>query len=617
MFITHHLNDMVVREKSKVMPSFLMTNKRGSSVFFGANGNNSRFQGCFFTDKSGEVYKAIEAIKLAGTETQELRNNFYNFERIGNNCLERYFMNHTNSLLLEILNYSGYVDLTLDCRKIYDYDDKGRVYSVEKNNDCLLIVYKKYKDESQSEEDYKIYIAIAGAKEYLETGDWELNFYESDYKRGSSPSELYVYKAARIKVDGNSRLVFSYSNDKDEALSAAKHAMDNFEFLGRAQEHYVLTLTKAELRTQDLKIIMAYKCSLAAMDSFFMNAPQMKGILAGFLWFTQVWTRDEAIALKSLMIEERFSDVKQVLFRQMGKILPDGRIPNRFPGSLLGSADGVGWVFARIFDFIRILKARGRFDEFLSLEELMYIKKRLRLSIQRLIKWHTKDGFVTNEALETWMDTGYADDTREGVRIELQALQLNMYKLMTYLCRLTENEPRYFTYSKLEYVTHKSVKLSLWKNGILQDGLSDPTIRPNIFMAYYIYPELLTRRQWTRCFDNALKHLFLDWGGIASIDTEHKYFVPEYSGENNRSYHRGDSWFFLNNMAALCLYRLDRKRYKKQIEKIVAASTDEILFKGVIGFHSELSSAKELRSEGNRAQAWSSAMYIELIREMY
>ncbi len=617
MIITHHLMDDVARQRGSTKPFFLLTNKKGSFAFFGTNGNASRFQGSYFSDSKGSTYKVIEDMKLAGTETQELRNNFFNIERIGGNCLERFFMNHTNTILYEALNFSGYLDLTLDCRKIYDYDDRGRIYKLSNEKGCLLIEYTKYRDESLGEVDYRVFLAIAGAKDYLKQDVWERHHYEFDRKRNSYPSDIYVYKILRIRLDSDSSLVFSCSDNRDTALDTAVHAMANFSFLKKSNDNYVRTLTKGSLNTSDKEITMAYKCSISAMDSFLVKNNNINGLYAGFPWFTQVWTRDEAISLKALMIDERFEDVKQVLFRQLGSILDDGRIPNRFPASMLGSADGVGWVFKRVFDFLEILRQKSKFDEFITTEELMFIKKKLRLSIERLLAVHTKDGLAANNALETWMDTGYKDDVRSGFRIELQALRLNMYKLMIYLCSITKNEPKYFTYSELEYVTHRKVKQSFWKKPVLLDGPDDSTIRPNIFLAYYVYPELLRRREWIACFDQALKSLWLDWGGLASIDKNHRYFVDEYTGEDNRSYHRGDSWFFINNLAAICMHRLDKKRYSGQIMKIVKASTEEILYRGIIGYHAEVSSAKEPRSEGCLAQAWSSATYIELIDEVF
>lgn len=85
---------------------------------------------------------------------------------------------------------------------------------------------------------------------------------------------------------------------------------------------------------------------------------------------------------------------------------------------------------------------------------------------------------------------------------------------------------------------------------------------------------------------------------------------------DNRSYHRGDSWFWINNLAAICMHRLDKKKYQQQIKFICEASMKDILFNGIPGHHAELSSASELRSEGCLSQAWSAATFIELVHEL-
>jgi len=106
-------------------------------------------------------------------------------------------------------------------------------------------------------------------------------------------------------------------------------------------------------------------------------------------------------------------------------------------------------------------------------------------------------------------------------------------------------------------------------------------------------------------------------GGIATINKHHPSFKDTYSGENPESYHNGDSWYFINNITAICLNRLDKKLYKKYINKILKSSTDDILYNGFIGHASELSSAKEFSSEASLCQAWSAATYIELIHELF
>jgi glycogen debranching enzyme len=185
-----------------------------------------------------------------------------------------------------------------------------------------------------------------------------------------------------------------------------------------------------------------------------------------------------------------------------------------------------------------------------------------------------------------------------------------MYRLMF---DLTQNQK----YKVLENILKNKVRERFWNGKNLADGLSDWTIRPNIFIAAYVYPELLSNKEWEICLENSLKNLWLDWGGLSTIDKNNRLFTEIDTGEDIKSYHRGDSWFWLNNLAAIQLNKINNKKFQRYIQKIISASTEDILWKGCIGCASELSSAKELSSRGCFNQAWSNAIYLELIDEIF
>ena len=174
----------------------------------------------------------------------------------------------------------------------------------------------------------------------------------------------------------------------------------------------------------------------------------------------------------------------------------------------------------------------------------------------------------------------------------------------------------------METHLRKKVRKIFFDGNNLYDGyyphknIVEKVIRPNIFIAAYIYPQLLTGKEWMNCFDNALEALWLPWGGIATIDKKNDNFHDTHTGENPGSYHQGDSWFYVNNLAAIVLFRLNKRKYTGYISKIMEASREEILSRGAVGAHGEVSSAKELKSEGCVSQAWSNAMYLEAKREM-
>jgi glycogen debranching enzyme len=198
---------------------------------------------------------------------------------------------------------------------------------------------------------------------------------------------------------------------------------------------------------------------------------------------------------------------------------------------------------------------------------------------------------------------------RSGANIEIQALRLSIYEFAYRLFRKLK-------YKNLLQKHKKEVLAKFYKNKILLDNLDDQKIRPNVFIAAYVYPELLKKKQWSNCFEIILPKLWLDWGGLSTLDITDQGFVDRYTGQNPSSYHCGDSWFWINNLAAKVLHRTNRLKFNIQINKILQASTQEILWQGIVGHHAELSSASEFKSEGCWSQAWSAALYLELVKQI-
>ena len=251
------------------------------------------------------------------------------------------------------------------------------------------------------------------------------------------------------------------------------------------------------------------------------------------------------------------------------------------------------------------------------LDELEEIKETFDKSFDSILKYHVQDDLIVNGNLQTWMDTFNENDFRSGARIEIQAYYLRMFKFGSYISKLLKSDGK--KYEEAEIKMKNKVKKVFFKDGLLADGFTDEvdmTQRPNIFLAYYAYPDLLENKEWESAFDGALDKLWLEWGGLSSIDKENPLFREEYSGQDNQSYHRGDSWYYINNLAALCMHRVNPKKYGKYVTPIVNASKQEMLFSGFLGHSAEISSAKEKSSFGARCQAWSAATFIELMEEL-
>ena len=569
---------------------FLLTN----------NGNyflseiDSKYQG-FFYYKNGRMFKIIDSISI-NKDVAEIKNNFFNVQQKRRSLSESFWL--YNEVLIYEQNKAQEFELLLDVKESYDNRAWGRYYEVlgDVDGDIVIKFTKKTdskEDNSNNVKEYELYLVIKGDRlEYKKTDKWIKKNYSFDKKR-NSPDERYVYSCLKIK---SKTAVFSVSDKLDKAIEESEYVFDNLKEIKNKMKENHKPLIK-DIKHKELEL--AYKSALHSLDQLRLDD---EGIIAGLPWFFQVWSRDELVSLKAFMIDNRFEFVKKILVKNLNNIQKDGRLLNQsLPNSDKTNADSIGWLFKRIEDYENL---KG-----FSKEEIDLIKEKLAYSIDNIKKNYMENGLIRNNPLETWMDSEWSSDNRNGFRIEIQALFLNMLKFAYKLTRKKE-------YRAEEGRLKGKVRKEFFKNSVLIDGLNDEVIRPNLFIASYIYPQILKREEWAECFKIALDKLWLEWGGLSTMDKSNYLFCKQCTGEIPKSYHRGDSWFWINNLAALMMYKTDKIAFKEYIEKIIKADTEEIFLKGITGAHSELSSAEKLESSGCLNQAWSNAMFIELVNEI-
>ncbi|MBN2459051.1 hypothetical protein JXB28_02105 [Candidatus Woesearchaeota archaeon] len=616
MHIIHSFKDKRLDEHAHSDCAFLITNKRGNYLSLGQN-NFTHMQGLFFLEQGRwQLYKAIEDIKLSAQQAGEMvsiRNNFFSAQRTYKSGAEESFNLFNNSMIYSINGYDGEITLELDFRGIFERPEWGRVYSIANEGDIIIIRYDQHSDASLSHIEKTRFMAIKGANQWRKLDEWVKKDYAYDMRRGSA-SEYYAYQAIGISTpsDQSLKLVFSFAETKEKAVEHANTVYENKEYLLNSMRNYCAhTFTSKDLATN---------CAIKALDDLLITIHREErkvGIIAGLPWFYQLWARDELISIKALVLQEKYHLVKSVLFKYLNSMSNDGLIASRFPGNPadVKSIDSTGWLFLRLKDFIDALNAKKILNEHLSLSEIITIKRALEVAINGLLHHHLQNGLIVNNEQETWMDTKPA--RRDGACIEIQALFLSMLSLHTQIATMTRAKPLFKSFEK----DFKAlVRKEFFVDGELKDSvhtsLPEKAIRPNIFLASYICPGLLLRKEWKRAFDKALKELWLDWGGLTTLNHNNHRFRSEYTGTNDASYHNGDSWYYVNNYAAIALNRLDPSYYAKYIQRICNASKEEMLFSGFIGCCAEVSSAKAMRSEGCLSQAWSAASLIELLHEL-
>lgn len=570
--------------------------------FYWTDESTSRYQGYFYRSLNAftnvpEVYKILDSLQiLQPLELKNVKNSFFKAEKeYKEGVIESYFLPHGKQALCWEANQNVKARVTLDVRSPYDARTMGRNYEITFEQNCLMIKFVKRRDWQEDgqgdKKEYVLFIAVRTDKDqFTRQNKFVLRQYDQDKARGSRPWERYVYEAFDFY---GKKMVLAADKDPVAAAQRANHIFDDWDRFYKATRDELSILKP--LKITDPEIRMAH---LAAQNSLRTLLVEQKpaGAYAGYPWFFQFWHRDEAVALPQ--IYRLNPEVAQnIIQAQLGKTGTGGKIArqrfsNYFEETL--SADGVG-ILARS---LQLIFKRHRVPIAFKKTTVNQLENAIAVLPQ------SARGLVVAERQETWMDSL----ERAGEPLEIQCGTLATYSLLL-------GQTKKDKYKKLLTMLSENVKKHFYKNGYLWDTPDDPTMRPNVFLAYYLYSPLLKRSEWESCFDVALSELFLKWGGLASVAKSSASFHKEDTGELSAAYHNGDSWYWINNLAARAMFEVDPHKYSPYISTMMEASTKEILYKGALGHHAEISSANKQTSAGCGAQLWSAAMYLEFFEK--
>lgn len=475
-------------------------------------------------------------------------------DSIEGNFNSLYFPKYYKSLIVTS-NSGNKIKIIFDIRESYQIPEWGRRYHIfEKGG----IIWVKYSLE-------RVIIGLKVQGRCRMVGKWRQQFYPFDKKRQSPPFSLWVYEG--LEVIGR-RVAIAADENENEVVKELQKASS---FRVKKSPAYV------KLKNGKQSIALAFHLAKHSLLSLrvYEDEKKLLGLYAGLPWFFQFWLRDEAISLKALfwLLPKEARELALLRKRHLKEHTSPAYLGLNKGQSKLASVDGPLWIYLRLS----------------------------QLGLKQYISVPSDSGFIVNGPKETWMDT----IPRKGARIEVQTLKLALLKG-----------------SPLEHEFCQKVRKYFWDgitlaDGIEPDGSIDKTIRPHAFLSYYLYPLLLNPEEWEKAFNNALNVLWLSWGGLATLDKTNPQFHAYYTGEDSLSYHQGDSWFWINNIAAIAMHRLNHEKYAPYIQKIFEASAKDLLQGGIPGNASELSSAKEFDPDGSLVQAWSAATFIELYQELF
>lgn len=574
MRIRHILPGTSCRKEVEGDRAFFLHNSIGNMLSWYTT-PQSRYEGWFVRGGTETFIKLLERISLGDSAnlpvTAITSTSDTVFWEYANNLRLSYMLLPKESGLTVSLSTPSQLEIVLDIRKIYSYPDFQREYIVSNSqNSCLI----SYTDPHISK---PVFLHIRSKDSLSLKNEWKPQDYPRDAIRNSPPSELYVYTLLATVSD---TLGFGFGSTREEAET---HSLEAFGQLPKSPE-VSISYTHDTLFNEVSAAKIASEKSLQALIT-------NKGMWAGLPWFHQIWSRDELITALGIDKKQQLDCIQRYLTYP----LQNGELPT-FQGSKSTCADGVGWLCLLIREYgIEIFSDTDsqKITEFLKQAHSGLIREK-----------KASHGFIYSGYNATWMDT----IGRTGYRIEIQCMYALLLEL---LYELTTEE----LYKTERTIFLKRLKQEFYVGGQIKDGLHDSSLRPNQFLAYLLQPELLSPTLWHSAFKKALAGLKTSWGGLSTLSPHHPDFQPVSTGEDNRSYHNGDSWFFINNLAAIALIRLDRQKYTSTIVDLLQSSTDDILWQQVIGGPSEISSATTLDSYGCHTQAWSAGTYLALLQE--
>jgi hypothetical protein len=443
------------------------------------------------------------------------------------------------------ITFSSYQELkiTFDIKAIFDNDSFKRKIKIEKISSVSFLVEEFFEGQGF----IKLLIEADSPLNFQEA--WKEKFFDFDYKRNSPPFKWYIFDGIYGKVrEMKIRIVFPQIRTDADKKNLPGFNPDIIPgYKPDESGNHPGNLSGKHLDT--LNFLLSRLNSLI-LDNY---------LPAGFSWFYENWYRDELLSMFLMQpLWKNFSEQRIKFYLYNLENIWDKNKPG---GSLAADT------------FLLFL---------LNLPQDLFLVH-FNLLENYLQKWQEKFNLDNLPPYSTWMDTLERKDALEIDVLYLKALR------------------RFAKISKNYVPLANHLKERIIKK------IKENPIDVNLVFTFLFLEDIFTLNEWGNFFEKLLKENYLSWGGLTTLPSNNPKFLDEDDGEKAKAYHQGDSWYFLNNLLAYSLAKIDFQKFKNFIQKIIESSFLDLFFDGALGWSSEISSAKERKSEGSLVQTWSIA----------
>ncbi len=501
---------------------------------------------------------------------------------------------------LEII-FSSYqeIKLTFDIKLIFDNNPFKREIKIEKISSNSFLV----KEFFEKEKHIKLLIESDSPLNFQE--HWKEKFLNFDFQRNSPPFNWYVFdgiygKVREIKI----KVVFPEMRTYADTRTILDNTQTNTDFITKEDkkisEMSVLSPNKSVYSASSM-----YKSLLNFLLSRLNSLILDNYLSAGFPWFYENWYRDELLSM--FLLTRTYADTRTILdntqtntdFITKELSEPSVLSPKKSEYSVSSLHESVFEQRIKFYLYnLENIWNKNKPDGSLAADTFLFFLLNLpqdlflvhfNLLENYLQKWQKEFNLDNLPPYSTWMDTLERKDALEIDVLYLKALR------------------RFIKISKNYVPLVNNLKERIIKK------IKENPIDVNLVFAFLFLEDIFNLNEWRNFFEKLLKENYLSWGGIATLTLNDPKFLDKDDGEKSKAYHQGDSWYFLNNLLAYSLAKIDLKKFKNIIQKIIESSFLDLFFDGALGWSSEISSAKERKSEGSLVQTWSIASLIFLL----
>ncbi len=305
-----------------------------------------------------------------------------------------------------------------------------------------------------------------------------------------------------------------------------------------------------------------------------------KKFIAGLPWFTQVWTRDFCLSIKSLLYLGLYEEIKETLEFILRKTEKEVPMTVYFNGDVdYNSADSNLLLIRAIYEYYKFT-ADSNF--------LISNKQKIEKIVNYVLENLDENGFFINKGKYTWQDTL----KRENACIELQSFLYEFYN-----CAIKIYKRLNLDFKELIEKREKLIKnfKKFFINDFFDCFPNDKTKRIN-----FIFPIYFGLANF-KDYENLFKEFEIN-NLLATISKNEKNFNPN-------SYHEGSSWIFINALYSLILFK--NRKFEKAYE--ILKEIYELSNKYSIFCLPETIHPINKNLLGCNIQLWSSSFVIESI----